>query len=149
MIIINFIISNLAGALEIVYITPFFLKLELNEWIDATFWMFPLIFTTLLKTPVMILAGHMKFQRPTLFILMTLSVIGCLIFACADDITLEGVIPWEKRRYLMTWFGLLAFCFIDVANEMASVNSFSIFKDTFLNFFQNKKETYVLLVDPK
>lgn len=110
-----------AGALEIIYITPYFLKLGLNEWIDATFWMFPLVFSTLLKTPISIFASHMKYQRPTLFVLMTLSIIGCLIFACVDDITLEGVLSVEGRRILMTWFGLIAFCFIDVANEMASM----------------------------
>jgi len=116
--------KTIANALEIVYITPFFLKLGLNEWIDATFWMFPLVFSTLLKTPVTILAGHKKFQRPTMFILMALSVLGCLMFAFADDFTLRGVIPWETRRFLMTWLGLSAFCFIDVANEMASVSFF-------------------------
>jgi len=127
-ILLTIFTTEFAWALEIVYITPFFLTLELNEWIDATFWMFPLLFATLLKAPISIIAGHRKYQRPILFIVMTFFVVGCLIFGCVDDISL-GLLSWAERRVLMTWLGLVAFCFIDVANEMTSLIQNKVIED--------------------
>lgn len=113
---------KIAGALEIVYITPYFLKVKLNEWIDATIWMVPLLFITLIKAPISILAAHRNYQRPTQFTLMWIFIIGCILFTYVDEFPIRPDIYAEDHRQVMTWIGLLAFCFIDVANEMISVN---------------------------
>lgn len=88
--------------------------------------MVPLLFITLIKAPISILAGHKKYQRPALFSLMTVFIIGCVLFTYVDEYPLKQDGSEEKRK-IMTWIGLLAFCFIDVANEMISVISFFIY----------------------
>lgn len=111
----------LASALEIVYITPYFLKLELNDLLDATFWMIPVLLTTILAPVASGFARSSSFQRAMKLITIVISALGCFAFAYFDQALEALSIDWDRKKVLLSWLGLIAFCFIDVANEIAIV----------------------------
>jgi hypothetical protein len=107
-----------------VYITPYFLKLRLNDWVDMTFWMIPVIIATLLTPLVSVMVRHTTYQRVVQMGFMIISLSGCFLFAYIDELVIFFGISYEKRIFALTWLGLIAFCLIDVSNEMILVMLF-------------------------
>jgi hypothetical protein len=106
---------------EIVYVTPYFLKLDVDDRVDATCWMFPVIVTTLFSPLVEIVSSHINYRTKTQNVMIFFSIIASLMFAFADDFS-RYLYPFrEDRLVFLTWFGILAFCLIDFSNEMVSV----------------------------
>lgn len=103
------------------YITPYFLSLDLNDWLDATFWIIPVIFTTLISPVMQIIAGYTQYRKLIQYVMMISSALGCFLFAYIDDVTLKLQISWDNKNLFMIFLGLLAFCLVDVSNEMSMV----------------------------
>ena len=130
----NFTQLHLASALEIVYITPYFLKLELNDLLDATFWMIPVFLTTLLVPFVNFYAKSLHAKRIMKLASIGLSALGCFAFAYLDELFINSSMDWSRKKTFLSWSGLIAFCLIDVANEVALVSLVNYYR--LLNKFQ-------------
>ena len=103
------------------YITPYFLKLELNDLLDATFWMIPVLLTTILAPIASGFARCTSLKGIMKLVTIVISALGCFAFAYFDQVLEALSIDWDQKRMLLSWLGLVAFCFIDVANEIAVV----------------------------
>jgi hypothetical protein len=111
----------LAGTLELVYISPLFTRMRLPPLLDATVWIFPVIFITLVTPFINILTSHLNYERITHMLIMILSILGCLIFSFLDQVLPKITTDPEEQRVWTIYLGFIAFCLLDVSNEMTIV----------------------------
>ena len=93
----------------------------MNDLLDATFWMIPVLLTTILAPIASGFARSSFLKRVMKLATIVISAFGCFAFAYFDQVLEKLSIDWDQKRMLLSWLGLIAFCFIDVANEIAIV----------------------------
>ncbi len=96
--------------------------LNLDDRIDATFWMFPVVVTLISSPLIEVISSHVSYKRLTQFIMMLVTIMGCLMFAFSEEISLYFVETKKEKITFLTYFGLVAFCAVDCSNEMTSVS---------------------------
>lgn len=108
--------------------------LNLDDRIDATFWMFPVIITLISSPIIEVISSHIKYKKLTQQLMMLITITGCVMFAFSEEIALTFVETKKAKLTFLTYFGLVAFCAVDCSNEMISVRFLNTLFDLIIVF---------------
>ena len=116
---------------------PYFLKLDMSEWVDTIFWMFPILLAMIISPLINILSEIIYLKRIRnrkiwLAFFGLWAMAGAFIFAYAENISSRWGIGKSKNT-LLVGLGMIGFTLLDIGNEMLNVKLFKncIFKEFF------------------
>lgn len=121
-------------SLEIVFITPHFMILDLPPFIDTVIWLFPPILIAMIYPCLQILVEKSFlsiFQKKfTLFFIMLCSLFGLFLLSNGENLALKfsSFRNYSQINYYSVLFAIMGFLFVDIANEMINVIFFHLFQ---------------------
>jgi len=123
------LLQKLLGySLEIVFITPHFMILDLPPFLDTLIWLFPPLSILIIYPCLQILIEPAKFlsffQKKLILVgLILISELGLYFLATCESLAIKLSLfhNYSQINYYSIVFSVIGFLFVDIANEMINV----------------------------